>query len=184
MQGQRPIAYFSQALTERQRLKSVYERELMAVVFAIQKWLHYLLGRHFIVRTDQKSFKFLLEQREINVEFQRWLTKILGFDFDIHYKPGLENKAADALSRKHVMPELFALSLSSAIQLEEICSEVEKDDKLRALKEAVQERPMDHPDFSVVQGRLLRLGKLVVPLHSAVIQTILHEMHDGRLGGH
>lgn len=78
-----------------------------------------------MVSTDKKSLKFLLEQWEINMEYQRWLTKILGFDFDIHYKPGLENKVADALSRKLVAPEMFALSISAAIQLEEICSEVD-----------------------------------------------------------
>lgn len=55
MKNQRPIAYFIQALTERQRHKSIYERELMAIFFAIQKWRHYLLGRKFLVRTDQKS---------------------------------------------------------------------------------------------------------------------------------
>ena len=72
----------------------------------------------------------MLEQREINLDYQRWLTKLLGFDFEIQYKPGLENKAADALSRKNVVAELFALSVPAAIQLELISEEVDKDEVL------------------------------------------------------
>lgn len=184
MQNQRPIAYFSQALSDRQRLKSVYERELMVVVFAIQKWRHYLLGRKFIVRTDQKSLKFLLEQREINMEYQRWLSKLLGFDFDIHYKPGLENKAADALSRRGAMTELMALVVPSAIQLEDIETEVARDPELLKLCNEIKEDLAGHPDYSVVQGRLLRKGKLVLPKQSPLVEVVLHELHDGRMGGH
>lgn len=99
--------------------------------------------------------KFLLEYREINLEYQRWLTKILGFDFEIQYKLGLENKAADALSRKGVVSELLALSVPAAIQLEEISGEVNKDAKLVKLKEEVQHDPASHSDYTVVQGRLL-----------------------------
>lgn len=53
MQQGKPLAFFSQALSDRGRLISVYERELMATVLAVQKWRHYLLGNHFIIRTDQ-----------------------------------------------------------------------------------------------------------------------------------
>lgn len=73
MQGGRPVAYMSQAISDRAQNKSVYERELMAVVLAIQKWRHYLLGRHFVVHTDQKSLRFLADQRV--EELQRWVSK-------------------------------------------------------------------------------------------------------------
>lgn len=97
MQNQRPVAFFSQALPITHRFKAVYERELMAIVLAVQKWRPYLLGKPFVVRTDQKSLKFLLEQRAIGGEYQRWIAKLLGYDFVIEYKKGLENKAPDAL---------------------------------------------------------------------------------------
>lgn len=55
MKNQRPIAYFSQVLSQRAWNKSIYERELITIVLVIQKWCHYLLGRRFLVRNYQKS---------------------------------------------------------------------------------------------------------------------------------
>ncbi|GJU71963.1 putative mitochondrial protein [Tanacetum coccineum] len=90
MQGGRPAAYYSQTLGSRAQLKSVCERELMAIVFAIQKWRPNLLGRRFIVRADQRSLKYLLEQRLIMEEYKKWPTKLMGYDFDIQYKAGID----------------------------------------------------------------------------------------------
>ncbi|TYK23012.1 Transposon Tf2-6 polyprotein [Cucumis melo var. makuwa] len=67
-QNNGPIAYFSQKLSPQAQAKSIYERELMAVVMAVQKWRHYVLGRKFTILSDQKALKFLVEQRELRAE--------------------------------------------------------------------------------------------------------------------
>lgn len=108
-------------MSETAQRKSVYEKELMAVVFAVKKWRHYLLGRHFVVHSDKKSLKFLAEQNIIGEGQQKWMTQFLGYDFEIKYKPGPENKAADALSRKL---QFSAISLVQCLDWDEIEKEV------------------------------------------------------------
>lgn len=100
LQNQQPIAYYSQTPGPRARTKSIYEKELMAIVFVVLKWRPYLLRRHFTVKTNQQSLKFLLEQREIGVEYQKWVTKLFGYNFAVQYHTISSNKVADALSHE------------------------------------------------------------------------------------
>ncbi|KAL8143389.1 hypothetical protein V2J09_016421 [Rumex salicifolius] len=65
MQNNHPISYISRALGPRHQALSVYEKELLAVVHAVQAWSSYLTHRPFIIRTDQKSLKYLLAQKII-----------------------------------------------------------------------------------------------------------------------
>ena len=57
------IAYFSKGLAPKHQVLSVYEKEMMAVLVAVKKWNAYLTGRHFIIKTDHYSLRFLLDQR-------------------------------------------------------------------------------------------------------------------------
>lgn len=98
-QSGHPIAFFSKKLAPKTQLQSAYVREFLAITEALSKFRHYLLGHHFIIRTDQQSLKSLLDQSLQTPEQQAWLHKFIGFDFKIEYRPGKENLAADALSR-------------------------------------------------------------------------------------
>ena len=55
MQDRHPIAFISKALAPKHHGLLVYEKELLALVYAVDKWRHYLLGRHFVIRTDHQS---------------------------------------------------------------------------------------------------------------------------------
>ena len=62
------IAYFSRVLSTSSRLKLVYERELMAIGLAVQNWRHFLLGRHFVIHTDQQSIRYIKDQRLVALD--------------------------------------------------------------------------------------------------------------------
>lgn len=91
---------------------SVYKKKLLSILLAIKKWHFYLINRHFIIKTDHRSLKYLLEKKVTTPLHHTWLAKLLGYDYEIFYKKGYENKVADALSR---IPgfELLSLTISS-----------------------------------------------------------------------
>ncbi|KAI5408711.1 hypothetical protein KIW84_054516 [Lathyrus oleraceus] len=181
MQGGKPICYMSQTLSDRAQQKSVYERELMAIVITIQKWRPYLLGRHFKIHTDQKSLKFITEQRIMGGEQQKWLSKLLGFDFEVKYKPGKENSAADSLSRHMQYAHITTIQCEAWEGLEE---EIRKDDKLRSIVQTLISDPASQKGFQLKGGRLYHEGRVVIPRNSPRISWILNEFHDTAVGGH
>lgn len=116
-------------------MKSIYKKDLMAIVFTKLKWCHYLLGRKFIVKTNQSNLRFLLEQREVGAEYQKWLTKIMVFDFEIIYNPGVSNRVADALSRRGEPEVLLGLLCSTnVIDWEALNEAVAQDALLSSIK--------------------------------------------------
>jgi len=105
----RLIAFMSRALGLSKHTWSTHAREMLAIVVTVQLWRPYLLGRKFLIQTDQRRLKYLLEQRITTLEQQKWVSKLLRYKYEIVYKSGKENLAANALSRMTGSPCLTTL---------------------------------------------------------------------------
>ncbi|GJS64185.1 putative mitochondrial protein [Tanacetum coccineum] len=184
MQEGKPVAYFSQVLGTRAKLKSVYEKELMAIVLAIQKWRPYLMGHRFIIRTDQRSLKHHLEQRLVSEEYQKWLTKLMGYDFKIQYRPEKDNSAADALSRRAESVKFKALSVPSVYYWDELLRDLERDAELEPLWKKVLEEDGSCIGYTMEEGCLLYRNRLVLPRTSLWILKLFLEFQSSATGGH
>ncbi|RVW78209.1 Retrovirus-related Pol polyprotein from transposon 17.6 [Vitis vinifera] len=104
------IYYASKTLNEAQRNYTTTEKELLAVVFALDKFRAYLVGSFIIVFTDHSALKYLLTKQDAKARLIRWILLLQEFDLQIRDKKGVENVVADHLSRlaiahnSHVLP--------------------------------------------------------------------------------
>ncbi|KAA0046073.1 Transposon Ty3-G Gag-Pol polyprotein [Cucumis melo var. makuwa] len=185
VQDRRPVAYYSHTLALRDRGRPVYEREFMAIVLAVQRWRPYLLIGRFRVKIDQKALKFLLDQRIIQLQYQKWIAKLLGYSFEVVYKPGVENRAADALSRKPEEVQLFGLSIPITVDLEVIKREVFQDSKyMEIIRQLEQGEELQVNSYSLQKGLLMYKNRLVIVQQSSLIPVILETFHNSAVGGH
>ncbi|GJT20152.1 reverse transcriptase domain-containing protein [Tanacetum coccineum] len=94
-----PIHYASKTMTEAQAHYTTTEKELLAVVYAFEKFWPYLVLSKSIVYTDHSALKYLLAKQDAKPRLLRWILLLQEFDVVIRDKKGAENLAADHLSR-------------------------------------------------------------------------------------
>ncbi|XP_052271790.1 uncharacterized protein LOC127872504 [Dreissena polymorpha] len=96
---ERVIAFASRATNKAERNYCITEQELLAVVYFIQYFRQYLLGRHFVVRTDHQALVWLFSLKEPSSKIARWIDILSRYDFTIEYRAGKRMGHCDALSR-------------------------------------------------------------------------------------
>ncbi|KAI5316983.1 hypothetical protein L3X38_036690 [Prunus dulcis] len=182
MQEKRPIAFFSHALQGKTLFLSTYEKEMMALVFAVQKWRPYLLGRKFVVRTDQRSLRHLWEQKITTTAQEKWLVKLMGYDFTIEYKKGKENLVADALSRRNASG-VAAISTPVPNWLDPIKDEVQSNQTMQELVDKCEQGEAVGP-WEFKDGILYFKNKIYLMSDSSLIPVIVEEMHSSTHEGY
>ncbi|XP_073290992.1 uncharacterized protein [Primulina huaijiensis] len=93
------IHYASRTLDSAQCNYTTTEKELLAIVFALEKFRSYLLGSKVIVFSDHAALKYLLTKKELKPRLIRWILLLQEFDIEIKDRKGIENPVAGHLSR-------------------------------------------------------------------------------------
>jgi hypothetical protein len=98
-QNNHPVAYASRTLNNHEINYPAYQKEFLAIVWAIKHFHCYLYGRHFIVECDHRPLVWLSNLKTPNLMVQNWKYKLNGYNFNINYIKGKNNHVADGLSR-------------------------------------------------------------------------------------
>ncbi|WVZ49842.1 hypothetical protein U9M48_001168, partial [Paspalum notatum var. saurae] len=201
MQEGRVIAYASCQLRKHEVNYPTHDLELLAVVYALKKWRHYLLGNTCHVYTDHKSLKYIFTQPELNMRQRRWLELIKDYDLEVHYHPGKANVVADALSRKAhcnfieahpivrvLCCEIGDIEMPTALEAELYNLVLEPTIKDQIIAAQKQDKGMSHIRDEIndkkkacfkldEEGVLWFKNRLVVPKDMELRKKILDEAH-------
>ena len=99
-QDRRAVAYASRQLRTHEKNYPTHDLELVAIIFALKIWRHYVYGGKFEVFSDHKSLKYLFDQKELNMRQRRWMEFLKDYDFELQYHLGKANIVTNDLSKK------------------------------------------------------------------------------------
>ena len=188
--GWAPVAFWSRKMSAAETRYSVTDQEWLAVIEAVtRQWRHWLKGRRFQLRTDHGPLIQILTKKgeEFSNRQTRWLEKLGDFTFEVSHIPGAENKAADALSRAHVVSALEVGEEASKHQLrgwEEVRQAAEQDadyqEERGKVKEGQSARGRGEREGVIIDS----VGRVIVPSDQILRTKLILEAHEPPFCGH
>ena len=196
-----PIAFASKSLMDVETRYTNIERELLAIVFACQRFSTYLLGRSFIAESDHKLLEMIAMKNLANTlpHLQRMLLELQRYDVTIKYRPGPQMQLADALSHcpARTSPEIKLDMRVDYIAftkpwIEKLKDSIQRDPILGTVYQLTQQgwphqrrhvpclarRYWDFRDkLSTDDGLLLKGPRLIIPRE--LQEEYLHRLHEG-----
>ena len=193
-----PISFASRVLSRAERNYSVTERELLAVVWALRKFRHTILGFPVQVITDHLPVVDLFKKRAFvqNAKFNRWFLSVLEFNPQFRYLPGRYNTIADGLSRVSEdendgnSKQAYSFTIQNVdLDMALVRIEQEKDDEVRRLLGKLLTDESASSNYVVIDGLLYLkptkeggCARLFVP--ESLRKMVLELVHSHRLSGH
>jgi hypothetical protein len=114
----------SKKFSETERRYPIIEQEAYAIMFALERWQHYLLGREFVIETDHRPLVWIQAKKDCRGKLGRWSLRLAEFNFKVNYVKGETNIDADSLSRAAV----------ASVTRETLSRSQSVDEELRQLK--------------------------------------------------
>ena len=209
LQNEKPVAYASRALTETEQRYATIEKEMLAVVFALEKFNNYTYGRPVTVHSDHKPLESILKKSITcaSPRLQRMMMRLQKYNFKVNYKQGKHMYLADTLSRAYlastehpsgtefeIVNNASCLPMSTA-RIVEIRTATEKDEALQILKQVIlqgwPEERKDLPEqakpyfsirdeLTVQDGLIFRGQRVVIP--QSLRQDMKQRIHSSHLG--
>jgi hypothetical protein len=163
---------------------SIYEKELLALLMAVERWRSYLQRGEFVIKTDHHSLCYLDDQTLQSPLQRKAMSYLMGLQFKIVYRKGSDNHAADALSRVgHLMTIQSCIEIKPACLQEVINSYVMDPDAQQRLTELALASPDEH-GYTLQQGIIHYHGRVWVGANSAIQTKLISAFHASAIGGH
>lgn len=195
---EKPLAFASRTLKGGELNYFTTEKELLAIIWSLYKFIYYLFGAEIIIKTDHKALTFLHSCKLLNSRLMRWILMIQDFNIKLTYIVGKENVVADILSRQCYEDPYMHNDIQNSIkiyplacdfnkklkqQLNNMAIEQDKDDKISQVKNNISS---NNKRFIIDNNILLKKSNsgFRVVLPKSILIPLIDHCHEsyGHIG--